>query len=75
MAKLLARLDGSVREVILALPATVDGQATGHYLTERLETFALKVTRLAQGVPVGGSIEILDEGTLAMAMSSRRVAE
>lgn len=74
VAGLLARLDGSVREVILALPATVDGQSTGHYLTERLTGFSVAVTRLAQGVPVGGSIEILDEGTLAMAMSARRSA-
>lgn len=72
--RLLGRLDGSVREVILALPATVDGQATAHYLTERLARFAVPVTRLAQGVPVGGSIEILDEGTLALALSTRRAA-
>ncbi|HQT61883.1 MAG TPA: recombination mediator RecR [Acidiphilium sp.] len=72
--RLLARLDGSVREVILALPATVDGQATAHYLTERLATCGAIVTRLAQGVPVGGSIEILDEGTLALALSARRAA-
>lgn len=71
---LLTRLDGSVREVILALPATVDGQATAHYLTERLDRFGVPVTRLAQGVPVGGSIEILDEGTLALALSARRAA-
>ena len=72
--RLLARLDGSVREVILALPATVDGQATTHYLTERLAACGASVTRLAQGVPVGGSIEILDEGTLALALSARRAA-
>ncbi|UNC13584.1 recombination protein RecR [Acidiphilium multivorum] len=72
--RLVARLDGSVREVILALPATVDGQATAHYLTERLATCGVSVTRLAQGVPVGGSIEILDEGTLALALSARRAA-
>ncbi len=72
--RLLARLDGSVREVILALPATVDGQATTHYLAERLATCGASVTRLAQGVPVGGSIEILDEGTLALALSARRAA-
>lgn len=74
IAGLLARLDGSVREVILALPATVDGQSTGHYLSERLADYQIAVTRLAQGVPVGGSIEILDEGTLAMAMTARRSA-
>lgn len=72
--RLLARLDGAVREVILALPATVDGQATAHYLTERLAGFGVPLTRLAQGVPVGGSIEILDEGTLALALSARRAA-
>lgn len=70
--RLLERLDGSVREVILALPATVDGQATAHYLAGRIRTLAVPVTRLAQGVPVGGSIEILDEGTLALALSARR---
>jgi recombination protein RecR len=75
VGRLLARLDGSVREVILALPATVDGQSTVHYLGERLAGSGVRVTRLAQGVPVGGSIEILDEGTLAMAMSARRSAE
>lgn len=74
VASLVGRLDGSVREVILALPATVDGQATAHYLAERLRGAGVPVTRLAQGVPVGGSIEILDEGTLAMALSSRRAA-
>lgn len=74
VATLLARLDGSVGEIILALPATVDGQSTVHYLTERLRAFAVPVTRLAQGVPVGGSIEILDEGTLALAISSRRAS-
>jgi recombination protein RecR len=75
VGRLLTRLDGSVHEVILALPATVDGQSTAHYLTERLAAYEVKLTRLAQGVPVGGSIEILDEGTLALAMSARRSAE
>lgn len=70
--RLLARFDGAVRECILALPATVDGQSTAHYLTERLAASGVPVTRLAQGIPVGGSIEILDEGTLALALTARR---
>ena len=62
----------SVTEVILALNATVDGQTTAHYLTEHLETAGVSVTRLSQGVPVGGELDYLDEGTLAAAMKARR---
>jgi recombination protein RecR len=72
LASLYKRLDGSVMEVILALPATVEGAATGHYLTEKLKASDVAITRLAQGVPMGGAIEILDEGTLATALASRR---
>jgi recombination protein RecR len=61
-----------VREVILALSATVDGQATGHYITERLSGLGISVTRLAQGVPMGGELELLDDGTLFAALASRR---
>ena len=61
-----------VKEVVLALPATVDGQTTAHYLTEHLEKADVSVTRLSQGVPVGGELDYLDEGTLAAAMKSRR---
>jgi recombination protein RecR len=65
---------GAAKEVILALPATVDGQTTAHYLGEALQGRNLVVTRLSQGVPVGGELDYLDEGTLAAAMKSRRPA-
>jgi recombination protein RecR len=60
-----------VNEVILALNATVDGQTTAHYITDLLAGANVKVTRLAHGVPVGGELDYLDEGTLAAAMRSR----
>lgn len=60
------------REVILALNATVDGQTTAHYIAEQLEAENVTVTRLAHGVPVGGELDYLDEGTLATALRSRR---
>jgi recombination protein RecR len=63
---------GDVREVILALNATVDGQTTAHYITDRLAHLPVKVTRLAHGVPVGGELDHLDDGTIAAAMASRR---
>lgn len=63
--------DGAVREVIIALNATVDGQTTAHYLTDMLAGCGVKVTRLAHGVPVGGELDYLDEGTLAAALRSR----
>lgn len=72
---LLARIEGAeppVREVILALPATVDGATTAHYLTDRLRPTGVQVTRLAQGVPIGGALDVLDEGTLAAALKARR---
>jgi len=58
-------------EVILATSATVDGQTTAHYIAERLEGQAIKITRLAHGVPVGGELNYLDDGTLAQAMKAR----
>ena len=61
-------------EIILALSATVEGAATGHLLAERLKAFDIPISRLAQGVPMGGSLEVLDEGTLATAMRARRLA-
>ena len=61
-----------VREVILALPATVEGATTGHYLTDRLDGLPAQVTRLAQGVPMGGALDVLDDGTLAAALRARR---
>ena len=63
---------GEVSEVVLALNATVEGQSTAHYLTERLAPTGVAVSRLAQGVPVGGELDYLDEGTLAAAITSRR---
>jgi recombination protein RecR len=73
VAPLLARVaEGTVSEVILALGATVDGAATAHWLTDRLKPLGVAVTRVAQGVPIGGALEILDEGTLATALRARR---
>ena len=63
--------DGEVKEVILALNATVDGQTTAHYITDLLHDAGVKVTRLAHGVPVGGELDYLDEGTLAAAIKQR----
>jgi recombination protein RecR len=65
---------GEVREVILALPATVDGQTTAHYLADRLASAEVSVTMLARGVPVGGELDWLDDGTIAQAMRARRPA-
>ena len=65
---------GQAREVILALPATVDGQTTAHYLTERLANSGAQVTMLARGVPVGGELDWLDDGTIAQALRARRPA-
>jgi len=63
-----------VAEVILALSATVEGQSTAHYIGERLEGSGVKVTRLGQGVPVGGALDYLDDGTLMAALRSRQPA-
>jgi recombination protein RecR len=71
--ELVARVGGGeVREVILALPATVDGQTTAHYLAERLQATGVSVTSLARGVPVGGELDWLDDGTIAQALRARR---
>ena len=63
--------DPAVKEVILALNATVDGQTTAHYITDLLHNANVKVTRLAHGVPVGGELDYLDEGTLSAAIRKR----
>jgi recombination protein RecR len=63
-----------IREVILALPATVDGQTTAHYLAESLARADVSITMLARGVPVGGELDWLDDGTIAQAMRARRPA-
>jgi recombination protein RecR len=75
VGELVARVgDGQVSEVILALPATVDGQTTAHYLADRLAPTAVPVTMLARGVPVGGDLDWLDDGTIAQALRARRPA-
>jgi recombination protein RecR len=75
MSALLARIGGGeVSEVILALGATVDGATTSHWLTERLQPLGVAVTRVAQGVPIGGALDLLDDGTLAAAVRARRPA-
>ena len=66
--------DPSVREIILALNATVEGQSTAHFLADELKRDGLAISRLAHGVPVGGELDYLDEGTLAAAIKSRRPA-
>ncbi|HEY5963072.1 MAG TPA: recombination mediator RecR [Xanthobacteraceae bacterium] len=63
--------DSEVKEIVLALNATVDGQTTVHYITDLLHGANVTVTRLAHGVPVGGELDYLDEGTLSAAMRSR----
>jgi recombination protein RecR len=73
IAGLITRAAGpQAREVLLALNATVEGQTTSHYITERLEGLQVQVSRLAHGVPVGGELDYLDEGTLAAAVKARR---
>jgi recombination protein RecR len=64
--------DGTVKEVVLATNATVEGQTTAHYITERLKEKHIATTRLAHGVPVGGELDYLDEGTLTQALRARR---
>lgn len=61
-----------VSELILALPATVDGQTTGHYIIERFKDLPVKISSLAQGIPVGGELDYLDDGTIQTALKSRR---
>jgi recombination protein RecR len=71
--KLIERASApGVREVILALSATVDGQTTAHYLAERLQPSGVATSRLSHGVPVGGELDLLDDGTLFAALQSRR---
>ncbi len=62
-----------IKEVILALPATVDGQITSHYLVSKLKDSEIKVTTLAQGIPMGAELDYMDEGTIQLALNSRKV--
>ena len=63
---------GGIDEVVLAMNATLEGQTTAHYLAERLENFPVRLSQLAHGLPVGGELDYLDEGTLAQALRARR---
>lgn len=63
---------GGIDEVVLAMNATLEGQTTAHYIAERLEEYPLRITQLAHGLPVGGELDYLDEGTLAQALRARR---
>ncbi len=73
---LIARVAaGGIDEVVLAMNATLDGQTTAHYLAERLEKYPIRLTQLAHGVPVGGELDYLDDGTLAQALRARRPIE
>jgi recombination protein RecR len=72
VASLAARVANGIEEVILAMNATVEGQTTAHYLMDILAGSQVKVTRLAHGVPVGGELDYLDEGTLSAAFRARR---
>ncbi len=71
--RLVARIaEGGIDEVVLAMNATLEGQTTAHYIAERIETYPVRVTQLAHGLPVGGELDYLDEGTLAQALRARR---
>ena len=73
IAPLLGRVEeGGVDEVVLAMNATLEGQTTAHYIAERLEDHPVRITQLAHGLPVGGELDYLDEGTLAQALRARR---
>ncbi|PPR79958.1 MAG: Recombination protein RecR [Alphaproteobacteria bacterium MarineAlpha2_Bin1] len=70
---LLTRIkENKINEIIIALPVTVDGQTTAHYLKEELSKFNIPVTQLSHGVPVGGELDYLDDGTISAAINSRR---
>ena len=64
--------ENNTTELILALPATVDGQTTAHYIAERFKDLPLKISSLAQGIPVGGELDYLDDGTIQTALRARR---
>ncbi|MGB7408158.1 MAG: recombination mediator RecR [Pontixanthobacter sp.] len=66
------RDDGGIDEIVLAMNATLEGQTTAHYIAERLEDYPVRITQLAHGLPVGGELDYLDEGTLAQALRARR---
>lgn len=63
---------GKIKEVVLAMNATLEGQTTAHYITDCLEKYPVRITQLAHGLPVGGELDYLDDGTLAQALRARR---
>ena len=71
LAKRIA--SGTIKELVLALPATIDGQITSHYLLSRFKDSGVKITTLAQGIPMGAELDYMDEGTLQLALNSRKV--
>jgi recombination protein RecR len=72
LAELVSRVqEGAARELIIALPATVDGQSTAHVIADRLHGLPVTITRLAHGMPIGGELDYLDDGTIATALKSR----
>jgi recombination protein RecR len=74
IAALMRRVqEGGIAEIILATNATMDGQTTAHYVADRLQPLGVKVSRLAHGIPVGGELDYLDEGTLSAALKARKV--
>ncbi|MDO5385675.1 MAG: recombination mediator RecR [Pseudomonadota bacterium] len=72
--KLFNRIEKeNIKEIILALPATIDGQITTNYLLQQLKNYDIKVTTLAQGIPMGAELDYMDEGTIQLALNSRKV--
>ena len=72
--KLFSRIEKeNIKEIILALPATIDGQITTNYLLQQLKNYDIKVTTLAQGIPMGAELDYMDEGTIHLALNSRKV--
>ena len=73
ITRLIERVsEGGIDEVVLAMNATLEGQTTAHYIAERLEKYPVRLTQLAHGLPMGGELDYLDEGTLAQALRARK---
>lgn len=74
LESLFSRLEKeNISEIILALPATIDGQITTNYILQRLKSYSIKITTLAQGIPMGAELDYMDEGTIQLALNSRKV--
>ena len=73
ITSLLKRIDsGEIKEIILAMPATIDGQITSNYISSKLKSYDVKVSILAQGIPMGAELDYMDEGTIQLALNSRK---